>query len=160
MERDNCITFYLQRQKTITCLFQLPYLEASGVTDAGWTVGFSTSKGSHLLLYRLLGLLLLFGDEETGAENITLLHRKGRSQNSPWIWQKISNCEGKFISIKGKRLMIMFPNQGNYTIYAEVFCFQLSNKYLSKVKNEWEKGGTRSLFLTTEAKIIRFCTLH
>ena len=52
---------------------QPPYFIVSLMTDADLSTNFSSGKGSHLLLDRLLGLLLYFGNDDPGVELCKLL---------------------------------------------------------------------------------------
>jgi hypothetical protein len=61
------------RATRYTFLSQPPYFTISLLVETDLSTDFSSGKGSHLLLDRLLGLLLYFGTEETGVEYCELL---------------------------------------------------------------------------------------
>lgn len=55
---------------------QPEYFVALWLMETGFSAGFSSGRGSHLLFIRLLGLLFNFSNEEIGVKLCILLHYK------------------------------------------------------------------------------------
>lgn len=63
-----------------TFLSQPPNFTLSLLTETGFSTNFSSGKGSHLLLDRLLGLFMYFGNEATWVKDCELLYPRKMSQ--------------------------------------------------------------------------------
>lgn len=89
--------------------------------DAGFSTGFSSCIGSHLLLVRLLGLLFNFSSEVIGAELREVLHNK--------IYSWISKKAYKFTE---------------YNLIKLCFLLKVFQKMIVKSSFNFKSGGTEN----------------